>query len=399
MRIVVVNDTGYVNGGAARVALQTARLMSDRGHDVTLFVGAGPVDRWVVGNRVEVVCLNQRELLSEKSWLAAVRGIWNWKAESALRRLLCRSSSPGVIHIHSWTKVLSSAVFRASGSARWPVVVTAHDYFLKCPNGGFFVYPARATCMRRPLSWECVSTHCDSRSYAHKVWRVVRQVPLEYMLRKGVVRAVIFPSKRAAEVMAPQLPGVQKWVVENPVTLPSEEKRVAAEANTLLVGMGRVAPEKGWDIVGRAAEKLGVRVTIIGDGPWRGALARRFPFLQFVGWLQGEELESWWRKARAVVCASLGWETYGLVVREAGVRGVPAIVPKGTALEELVEDGVTGLVFERGNVEALAQCLTRVVEDSQLVADMSRAAYERARRPATAYVERLEEVYRSVARI
>jgi hypothetical protein len=32
MEMVVVNDTGHVNGDAARIALDTARLLAERGH-------------------------------------------------------------------------------------------------------------------------------------------------------------------------------------------------------------------------------------------------------------------------------------------------------------------------------------------------------------------------------
>jgi glycosyltransferase involved in cell wall biosynthesis len=325
--------------------------------------------------------------------------MWNWRAETALERLLRRTGGGlGVVHVHSWTKVLSSSIFRAAARVGWPVVVTAHDYFLKCPNGGFFVYPRAELCLRAPLSWECILTHCDSRSRVHKLWRIARQICLEYVLRKGWVQGVIFPSARAAEVMSGYLEEVKKkWVLENPIAPPRKRARVKAEANELLIGVGRVAPEKGWDLLGRAAEKVGAQVAVIGDGPWRATLAKRFPLLEFVGWLGEEELEKWWSRARALVCTSLCWETYGLVVREAQQRGVPAIVPKGTALAELVEDGVTGLAFERGNTEALAECLTRVLQDERLVADMSRAAYERSEKQTVAvYVERLEEVYRDL---
>jgi glycosyltransferase involved in cell wall biosynthesis len=71
------------------------------------------------------------------------------------------------------------------------------------------------------------------------------------------------------------------------------------------------------------------------------------------------------------------------------------VVPKDTALEDAVEDGVTGMVFERGNVEELVGCLRRLSEDDRLVGRMSRAAYERWSRESGGlrYVQELEALY------
>ena len=43
MRIVILSDYAFVNGGNAQVALQTSVDLAKQGHDVILFTGVGPI--------------------------------------------------------------------------------------------------------------------------------------------------------------------------------------------------------------------------------------------------------------------------------------------------------------------------------------------------------------------
>ncbi len=44
MRIVLVADHAYINGGQAKVSLESAIGLSRRGHEVVLFAAVGPAD-------------------------------------------------------------------------------------------------------------------------------------------------------------------------------------------------------------------------------------------------------------------------------------------------------------------------------------------------------------------
>ena len=79
--------------------------------------------------------------------------------------------------------------------------------------------------------------------------------------------------------------------------------------------------------------------------------------------------------ARALAFPSLWYETYGLVVTEAAARGVPSIVSDVSAAAERIRHGVSGWIFESGNVEALADCL-RSTSDVTAVRAIGARAYE-----------------------
>jgi glycosyltransferase involved in cell wall biosynthesis len=102
-----------------------------------------------------------------------------------------------------------------------------------------------------------------------------------------------------------------------------------------------------------------------------------YPDAELTGWIDYEGVQSTLRGARALVNASLWYETQGLSALEAAAHGVPAVVPDLGALRDVVADGETGLWFHGGDVDDLAQKLARLAADGELARRLGRAAYER----------------------
>ena len=80
--IVIISDCAHINGGAANVAITSAINLAKNGNKVYFFAGMGPIDPALIENNIEVICLNQRDILSEPSRTkAVVQGLWNFKAQ------------------------------------------------------------------------------------------------------------------------------------------------------------------------------------------------------------------------------------------------------------------------------------------------------------------------------
>ena len=121
----------------------------------------------------------------------------------------------------------------------------------------------------------------------------------------------------------------------------------------VLLHVGRVAVEKNIEAF-LAAEMAGVKV-VVGDGPARAALERRFPDALFLGALFGEDLAAAYRAADALVFPSRT-DTFGLVMIEALACGTPvAAYPVPGPVDVLTP--ATGAMAERLE-EAIARALT-----------------------------------------
>lgn len=377
-RVVILNDFGSINGGAAQVAIASACGLSRAGMQVDFFCGVGPVAPELREAGVNVECLDQPDILSDSARLrAATRGIWNLQAGAALRRVLktCDRRST-VIHIHGWTKALSSSVFPVAREHGFASVLTLHDYFAACPNGCFFDHQRNEICTRRGMSASCTVTHCDSRSFAQKLWRVARQGVTNVGARvPSGVSNVIYVSEFSRRILEPYFGHETRWhFVRNPV-LVARGPRVPAGSNRHFLFLGRLSAEKGAELFAAAADSAGVSARIAGDGDLRALIERRWPAVTSLGWLSAEAAQRELGEARALVFPSRWYEVQGLVVNEALARGVPVLAARATAAADAVKHAESGLLFDAGDVGSLVAALQAMSDDQQVEA-MSRRAYD-----------------------
>src|SRR5262245_21581992 len=170
--VIVVNDFAHVEGGASQVAISSAIGLANRGHQITYLSAVRPVAPELLNSRVRVEITGQHAIVSNPNRMRAlIQGLWNRTASRSMEGIL-RELDPRqtVVHLHGWTKALSSSVIRAALSRRFKVICTLHDYFSACPNGSFFNYPKNRICTLQPLSASCIASQCDRRHYGHKLW-------------------------------------------------------------------------------------------------------------------------------------------------------------------------------------------------------------------------------------
>ena len=72
-------------------------------------------------------------------------------------------------------------------------------------------------------------------------------------------------------------------------------------------------------------------------------------------------------------------ESFGMVLLEAAACGRPAVASRVGGIPSAVLDGETGLLVPPGDVEALAEALTVVLNDDDLARSLGKRAAERAR--------------------
>ena len=373
--VVVVNDYAYVNGGQARVAIESAISLADAGLEVSFFAACGPVDDRLESAGVEVVCLGQNDLLSEPNRLrAGLRGYWNNASREQLRRHLQEfNPSSSVVHCHGFAKALSPSIGSIVTGGPLPHVYTMHEYFLACPNGGFYDFSNHEICTRRAMSTACVTTNCDSRRWTHKAWRLGRQAIVNSVgsLPRNL-RHVIYISETQLRVMSPYIPvAAQMHYVPNPVCSNSKS-RAKAEDNRAFLFVGRLSREKGGMLFAQATREAGVEAVLIGDGPERAAIQQTNPAAKITGWLDPTEVERRLQLARCLVFPSLWYETFGLVAYEALSHGIPVICGSWNAATEAIKHDRNGFVVDDANVESWSKAILNV---NRKIEDLSKNAY------------------------
>jgi glycosyltransferase involved in cell wall biosynthesis len=381
MEIVILNDHAALNGGSASVALASARGLASRSLKVTLLTCVGPVapELRSVPN-LEVICLDQPEISKDSNRIRAfAAGLRNSRAVAAVREVLGKKPRDRtIVHVHTWTKALSPFALDAVCEMGFPLVATLHDFFITCPNGGFFVHGPDELCRRRPLSMDCIQCSCDRRNYAHKLWRVARTVVQNRILQvPRKVAHYIGVSDFSLGVLRPHLPpAVPVTVVRNPLDC-VDDGPAAPGWNRNFVFVGRFEKEKGVRLFADAVRATGLPAVFIGDGSLAPELRRLCPGALFTGWIGPDAIRSHLAKARALVFPPLWYETLGLVVVEAAASGVPALISDRCAATDVIQDGVNGLHFARGSVDSLAGKMLMLAGDGAQAARLGKAGYDR----------------------
>jgi glycosyltransferase involved in cell wall biosynthesis len=200
---------------------------------------------------------------------------------------------------------------------------------------------------------------------------------------------IVVPSQWAARQLGGGWPHTPIEVVANAVDdAIRRASPVALVTEPVLVVLGRLHPNKGIDVLVRAATLLspgqaGLRVLIAGDDD-PGApgerdrleamvagtpLAGRVEFLGF-----RERVDELIARARVYVQPSR-FEPQGLAILEAMAVGVPVVASGVGGVPEVVEDGVNGLLVPPDDPASLAAAIDRLLTDSALAERLRQAAF------------------------
>jgi glycosyltransferase involved in cell wall biosynthesis len=157
---------------------------------------------------------------------------------------------------------------------------------------------------------------------------------------------------------------------------------------TVLISVGRLAPEKNWDTLLQAFAKVNakhpnLRLVLIGDGPAKDSLQLLASELgiadqvTFTGALPFEEIPRYLKAADAFCFASIT-ETQGLVTIEAMAAGLPTVAVDGSGTRDIVEHGKQGYLVEN-DPNALAKGMSKLLSDSGRLKRFSHNALKKAK--------------------
>ena len=158
------------------------------------------------------------------------------------------------------------------------------------------------------------------------------------------------------------------------------------EDSVVFLFLGRLNREKGVRELAAAFARLAAaddkpRLLFVGpdEEGMRGTLLRELgtagPRAGFVGETDRPEE---YLAAVDVLCLPSYREGFGVTIIEAAACGIPAIGSRIYGVTDAIDDGVTGLLFESRNIDALTQCMSQLARDAALRKIMGERAREKA---------------------
>jgi len=334
MRILVLHNKYQKIGGEETVLSNEIKLLKDAGHTIKLYT----------------VSNDEIDTIYKKIW-AAISAIHSPKFYKVVTHLI-RDFRPDIVHVHNFFPLLSPSVFNACYDCGVPSVLTLHNYRLICSNG---------LLMRNGKICELCVQFSAYHAVLHGCYRNSRvaTLPVTLMIEahkhlgtwsKKVDRFIAltdFAKKKFIEANLPR----DKVVVKPNFSTPSPENWTAdAKGRAGALFVGRLSPEKGIQTLQEAWKNLDIPLTILGNGPLRGALeADGNQMIKLLGQKEKKNVLSEMSTSNFMVMPSIWYEGFPMIVVEAFSMKLPVITSKIGSLAEIITHGVTGLHFEAGN--------------------------------------------------
>lgn len=342
---MLILHSRYLSGevsGENRIVEDEARLLHEAGHDVRTWTPAPP----------DVGLGTVR---------TGTRAIWSRHAAAEVRRLV-REQRSEIVHCHNLFPSLSPTVITAASAEGAAVVMTLHNYRLLCLPATFLRDGRTCEdCLGR-LPWRGVIHACyrDSRlgsgalagSLAvHRAVRTFARVRLFLAVSRFVRDKYVqagFPKDRVA--VRPSFVGAA----------PRRDG-----PGDFFLFLGRLSPEKGLGTLLAAWSRSPERLVVVGDGPQRALLRDAPPSVEYRGRLPAAEISSLLTRTRALLLPSLSYEGAPRVVLEAYAAGVPVVGSRLGGIQQLVEEGESGILVHPMDVAGWVAAVGRLTDDTE----------------------------------
>ena len=413
IKVLVLNDYAYVEGGAGRVAIDSSIKLAIENNDVVFFSAVGPVSNELKEALFrKTICLNQKDILSNPNKLDAfIKGIHNYNATRELKKLF-NEWKPDIVHIHGVSKALSWATIKTIRSFNIPIIYTLHDFGLICPNMGIYNFRKDILCdyYKKGRGVRCLITNCDKRSYSQKLWRWIRFFYNVRILKiKNAISGYIAVSDFVYDFFKEYLPqDVLFEVINNPIEYNVSDLKKCGNLKkgdpVVFLYVGRLSKEKGLDVLLEAVRGLNAKLTIVGDGelmPIAMQYAKEFgkDRINILGWQSMEVIAEQMKKSSVLVLPSRVLETSGIVAMEAARFCLPSIVSERGGQTGFVKDDINGLYFKAGDVRSLRDVMEKLINKEDLryrLGSGARKMLEKKGMKIDRHIESLMNFYREV---
>lgn len=390
MKILLSNKFYYARGGDCICTLNLEELLKANGHEVAVFSMQYPennLTKWDKYFPSEIKFSIGLGIIE-----AVMRPFGSSEVKSAFNKLL-DDFRPDVVHVHNIHTQLSPAIVELAHQRGIKVVWTLHDYKLLCPRydclrNGEIVCEDCFTDKHKVLDYKCMKNSGVASFLAYKEAKTWTRERLE-----ACTDRFICPSQFMADKMIQG--GFNTSKIQTLCNFIDVEKarKDSYEKEDYYCFIGRLSHEKGVNTLIEASKQLPYKLKIIGGGPLEEKLKKKVykDNIEFLGFKQWEDIKEIVGRARFSVIPSEWYENNPLSVIEAQCLGTPVLGAQIGGIPELIDDGISGMLFEPKNVKDLKEKIEIMFAcefDYRNLAEQSQKRYS-----SESYYERIMQIY------
>lgn len=400
MKILMVNKFLFPNGGSETYIFKLGQAFMKKGHKVEYF-GMEHPDR-IVGNHAESYTSSMDFHTGKmQKILYPFKIIYSGEARRKLRKVL-DDFEPDVVHLNNFNFQITPSVIyeiRKWGKVHGkyiPIVYTAHDYQWVCPNHMLFIPGKEEKCFQCEGGRfrNCIKNKCIHNSFMKSFLGTLEADLYRCLKTYDKVDLIICPSKFMKDKLSTN-PVLKKKLLVMYNFLDRKDS-MQSEKKDYVLYFGRYAREKGIHTLLKACEKLpDIHFIFAGNGDLKREIVK-YSNIKDAGFVMGKDLAKLISEAKFSIFPSEWYENCPFSVMESQLHGTPVIASRIGGVPELLEEGVTGDMFEPGRAEELKA----KIEDLWYNNDKLKRYTENCRNKkfdtAEEYAEQIERIYKNI---
>lgn len=371
MKIILVNKFYYPKDGVSNYLLELAAQLRASGHKTRIFAMDNPKNLPCPEQKYFVSYLSFDQGGLKNTWRAAARIFYSQEAKRKFQALI-QDFQPDIVHVHNLYHQISPSILSVTKKAKIPVVMHLHDYKLICPNYKLFTKNQICKRCHGGAYYQCLLNKCLKDSWLkslagslemylhHQLWPIY----------KNGVDLFIAPSKFMEKTCQNfGWPAKKIRFLNNFYTAGKSgggsngSKGGLGKSQDYLLYFGRLAPEKGVDLIISALSGTKQHLKIAGEGPAEKTLKEQSRKLglskqiEFLGFQTGATLKQLIKGARAVIIPSRWLENMPLNLLESLSHGKTVIAAAIGGIPEIIQDKKNGFLFPPEDVAALRKII------------------------------------------
>lgn len=372
MKILMVNKFLHLNGGSETYIFNLGNELIRQGHDVQYF--GMEHEKRIVGNQLDVYTDNMDFHTGKlQKLLYPFKIIFSLEAYKKMLKVL-EDYKPDVVHVNNFNFQLTPSILYAvkkynkKRKKDIKIIYTAHDTQLVCPNH-LMQNPVTkercVACLQKGVL-QCTKNKCIHGSGIKSLLGTMENILYKTLKSYRVFDAIICPSQFIKSKLDSDSVLRQKTLVlHNFVEIVKSDKELKKEDYILY--FGRFSEEKGIKTLLEVCKRLDdINFHFAGSGPLEKEI-QEISNIELKGFLSGTELTDEIRKAKLVVFPSECYENCPFTVMEAQLCGTPVLASDLGGIPELMNNNVSGELFEAGNKNELIKKIDKLWKYPEII--------------------------------
>ena len=363
----MVNKFHYIKGGSETYYFALKRLLESEGHEVVDF---SMKDEKNFPTPYADYFVENIDYNSENNLLSKVKMgmniIYSLEAKEKLEQLII-DTKPDIAHLHIFQHQLSPSILDTLKKYNIPVVYTAHDLKMICPNYKMYI-PGRNGEAGRICEQciggkylNCLKNKCIKNSSVKSLINVTEAYFHKWKHTYDTIDKIITPSAFYMEKFIEFGVDPARVVpIPNFLDVKKPNINISNDKEKYFLYFGRLSEEKGIFTLIKAMKGLDTLLYVVGTGPIKEDLEKyiednEIKNVQLLGFKNGQELTDIVGNSKAVILPSEWYENGPYSAIEALQLGRPLIGSNLGGIPELINGN--GYIYNNGEIDDLKKCL------------------------------------------